>query len=122
VRLHVLAIGERLVEWQQTACDDYARRFVRPWSIEVTPVRAEPRVEAKPVAKMAAAEAQRQAEAQGSRSQLLPLRHPVSPQRLPLPNRGIKLTMRRLSGRHCCKFGTKNCPRQSARHVTSTSL
>ena len=59
MRLHVLAIGERLVEWQQTACDDYARRFVRPWSIEVTPVRAEPRVEAKPVAKMAAAEAQR---------------------------------------------------------------
>lgn len=59
MRLHVIAIGDRLVDWQQAACDDYARRFVRPWSVELLALRAEPRSEGRPVERMAAAEGER---------------------------------------------------------------
>lgn len=59
MRLHVIAIGDRLVDWQHTACDDYARRFARPWSVDVVALRAEPRSEGRPVERMAAAEGER---------------------------------------------------------------
>ncbi len=59
MRLHVIAIGDRLVDWQQAACDDYARRFARPWSLQLAELRAEPRNEARPVERMAAAEGER---------------------------------------------------------------
>ncbi len=59
MRLHVIAIGDRLVDWQQAACEDYSRRFVRPWSVEVVPLRAEPRTEGRPVERMAASEGER---------------------------------------------------------------
>jgi len=59
VRLHVLAIGERLVDWQQAACDDYARRFSRPWSVEVLALRAEPRAEGRPPQRLRAIESER---------------------------------------------------------------
>ena len=59
MRLHVIAIGDRLADWQQAACDDYARRLARPWSVEVVALRAEPRSEGRPVERMAAAEGER---------------------------------------------------------------
>lgn len=59
MRLHVIAIGDRLVDWQQSACDDYARRFARPWSLQLTGLRAEARSEGRPVERMAAAEGER---------------------------------------------------------------
>lgn len=59
MRLHVLAIGDRLADWQQLACDDYSRRFTRPWSVDVVALRAEPRSEGRPVERMAASEGER---------------------------------------------------------------
>jgi 23S rRNA (pseudouridine1915-N3)-methyltransferase len=59
MRLHVIAIGDRLVDWQLVACDDYARRFARPWSLQLAELRAEPRNEARPVERIAATEGER---------------------------------------------------------------
>lgn len=59
MRLHVIAIGDRLVDWQSAACDDYARRFARPWSVQVSGLRAEPRSEGRSVERMAAHEGER---------------------------------------------------------------
>jgi len=88
VRLHVLAIGDRLVDWQQTACEDYARRFARPWSLELMPLRAEPRSEGRSTERMAVAEGER-----------LLAAVPRGARRMVLDERGRALTTRQLAER-----------------------
>ena len=88
MRLHVLAIGERLVDWQQAACDDYARRFARPWSVEVSGLRAEPRSEGRPPDRLRAAEGER-----------LLAAVPRGVRRVVLDERGSALTTRAFAGR-----------------------
>lgn len=88
MRLHVIAIGDRLADWQQAACDDYARRFVRPWSLEVVPLRAEPRSEGRAVDRMAAAEGER-----------LLAAAPRGARRVVLDERGRALSTRQLADR-----------------------
>jgi 23S rRNA (pseudouridine1915-N3)-methyltransferase len=58
MKLRVVAVGLRLPDWAQTACDDYLKRFPPDWRVEMKTVKAEPR-EGKPVPAVMQAEAQR---------------------------------------------------------------
>jgi len=43
MKLVIVAVGQRMPDWAQTACDDYAKRFPPDLRVEVRPVKAEPR-------------------------------------------------------------------------------
>ena len=43
MKLVVVAVGQRMPDWAQTACDDYARRFPPDLRLEVKTVKTEPR-------------------------------------------------------------------------------
>lgn len=43
MKLVIVAVGQRLPRWAQTACDDYARRFPPDCKVEIKPVKTEPR-------------------------------------------------------------------------------
>ena len=43
MKLLVVAVGQRLPAWAQTACDDYAKRFPPELRLELKAVKAEPR-------------------------------------------------------------------------------
>jgi 23S rRNA (pseudouridine1915-N3)-methyltransferase len=43
VRLLIVAVGQRVPDWAQTAWDDYAKRFPRELQIELKAVKTEPR-------------------------------------------------------------------------------
>lgn len=59
MRLALVAVGQRLPAWAETACDDYLKRFPADCRLELKAVKAEPRTQGKPVAALKAAEAQR---------------------------------------------------------------
>ena len=58
MRLLVVAIGQRLPAWAETAWDEYARRFPPDMKLELKALKAEPRAGRTP-AQCLAAEAQR---------------------------------------------------------------
>lgn len=72
MRLQVVAVGHKLPDWAQTACDDYLKRFPPDCRVEVKPVRAEMR-SGKPVDALLAAEAQRIAAATAKGSRVIAL-------------------------------------------------
>jgi 23S rRNA (pseudouridine1915-N3)-methyltransferase len=43
MKLLIVAVGQRLPGWAQTACDDYARRFPPDCKVEIKTVKIEPR-------------------------------------------------------------------------------
>lgn len=43
MRLLIVAVGQRVPEWAQTAWDDYAKRFPRELQVELKAVKTEPR-------------------------------------------------------------------------------
>jgi 23S rRNA (pseudouridine1915-N3)-methyltransferase len=43
VRLLIVAVGQRVPDWAQTAWDDYAKRFPRELQVELKAVKTEPR-------------------------------------------------------------------------------
>ena len=43
MKLLLIAVGQRIPDWAQTACDDYAKRFPSELKIELKTVKAEPR-------------------------------------------------------------------------------
>jgi len=43
MKLVVVAVGQRMPDWAQTACDDYARRLPPDLRLEVRTVKTEPR-------------------------------------------------------------------------------
>ena len=43
MKLVIVAVGQRLPGWAQTACDDYARRFPPDCKVEIKAVKTEPR-------------------------------------------------------------------------------
>lgn len=55
----IVAVGQKLPVWAQTAVDDYLARFPRDFTVSVKEVKAEPRTGGKPVAQVMAAEAER---------------------------------------------------------------
>lgn len=56
MRLHVVAVGQRLPAWAQTAWDDYAKRFPPDWRLQLHAVKAEPRTSGKDAAALMTAE------------------------------------------------------------------
>lgn len=87
MRITVVAVGQRLPDWAQTACDDYLKRFPGDWRVELKAVKAEPR-ESKPVAAVMQAERQRIEAALGS-----------GVRRVILDERGDRLTSAELARR-----------------------
>lgn len=59
MKLVIVAVGQRLPDWAQTACDDYAKRFAPECRLEIRAVKTEPRTAGKPVEAMLAAERKR---------------------------------------------------------------
>ena len=43
MRLYIVAVGQRVPDWAQTAWDDYAKRFPHEIRIELKAVKTEPR-------------------------------------------------------------------------------
>ena len=58
-RLYIVAVGEKLPDWANKACDEYLRRLPRGFECLLFEIRAEPRTSGKTVDRMMAAEAQR---------------------------------------------------------------
>lgn len=88
MKLALVAVGQRLPGWAETACEDYLKRFPPDWRVELKAVKAEPRTQGKTVDAMKAAEAQRieAACAKGAR-------------RVVLDERGTRLTTAQLAQR-----------------------
>lgn len=57
MKLLIVAMGQRLPAWAQTACEDYLGRF-GDWRVELRALKAEPR-EGRPVEAVMAAESKR---------------------------------------------------------------
>jgi 23S rRNA (pseudouridine1915-N3)-methyltransferase len=62
VRLLVVAVGQRVPDWAQTAWDDYAKRFPHELKVELKAIKTEPRG-SKTVEQLMAAERKRIEEA-----------------------------------------------------------
>mgnify|MGYP001239172565 CR=1 FL=1 len=43
MKIIVIAVGKSMPDWAQTACDDYAKRFVADLKLEIKTVKTEPR-------------------------------------------------------------------------------
>ena len=43
MRLFIVAVGQRVPDWAQTAYDDYAKRFPHEIKVELKAVKTEPR-------------------------------------------------------------------------------
>lgn len=59
MKLVVVAVGNRMPGWVETAWDDYARRLPADCALELREVKPEPRTSGKTPAQMMAAEAKR---------------------------------------------------------------
>ncbi len=59
MRLMVVAVGQRVPAWAQTAWDDYAKRFPPELKLELKAIKTEPRAGGKTAAQLMAAERQR---------------------------------------------------------------
>jgi 23S rRNA (pseudouridine1915-N3)-methyltransferase len=59
VKLIVIAVGNRMPGWVETAWDDYARRLPPDCALELREIKPEPRTSGKTPAQMMAAEAKR---------------------------------------------------------------
>lgn len=59
MKLLIVAVGQRMPAWADTAYDDYAKRFPPDLRLELKAVKAEPRATGKPVAALMAAEKER---------------------------------------------------------------
>jgi 23S rRNA (pseudouridine1915-N3)-methyltransferase len=58
MKITVVAVGTRLPDWADQACQDYLKRFPPDWPVELKALKAEPR-ESKPTAAIMQAEAAR---------------------------------------------------------------
>jgi 23S rRNA (pseudouridine1915-N3)-methyltransferase len=43
MKLVIVAVGQRMPDWAQTACDDYAKRFPPDMRVDIKTVKTEPR-------------------------------------------------------------------------------
>jgi 23S rRNA (pseudouridine1915-N3)-methyltransferase len=59
VKLTIVAVGQRMPAWAETAYDDYAKRFPPDCRLELKAVKTEPRTGGKPVEVLMAAERMR---------------------------------------------------------------
>ena len=56
MKLTIVAVGQRMPAWAETAYDDYAKRFPPDCRLELKAVKTEPRTTGKPVEALMAAE------------------------------------------------------------------
>lgn len=87
MKLVIVAVGQRVPAWAQTAYDDYAKRFPPELKLELKAVKTEPRGSRTVEALMAAERARIEAAA------------PKGARRVVLDERGDRLTTVALSGR-----------------------
>jgi 23S rRNA (pseudouridine1915-N3)-methyltransferase len=59
MKLLVVAVGQRVPDWAQTAWDDYAKRFPPELKVELKTIKTEPRTNNKNTAALMAAERER---------------------------------------------------------------
>lgn len=59
MKIHVLAVGQRLPDWAEAACADYLKRFPATQRVVVQTVKAEPRTDTRGAEACIAAEAER---------------------------------------------------------------
>lgn len=88
MKLALVAVGQRLPAWAETACEDYLKRFPPDWRVELKAVKAEPRTQGKTVDAMKAAEAQR-----------IDAASPKGARRVVLDEHGTRLTTTQLAQR-----------------------
>lgn len=88
MKLWLMAVGQRLPAWAETAYEDYAKRFPPDCRLELRAVKTEPRSSGKPVEALMAAERSR-----------LEAALPKSCRRVMLDERGSRLTTAQLAER-----------------------
>lgn len=88
MKLWLMAVGQRLPAWAETAYDDYAKRFPPDCRLELKAVKTEPRTTGKPVDALMAAERAR-----------LEAALPKGCRRVVLDERGTRLTTAQLADR-----------------------
>jgi 23S rRNA (pseudouridine1915-N3)-methyltransferase len=88
MKLWLMAVGQRLPAWAETAYDDYAKRFPPDCRLELKAVKTEPRTTGKPVDALMAAERAR-----------LEAALPKGCRRVVLDERGTRLTTAQLAER-----------------------
>ena len=59
MKLHVVAVGQRLPAWADAAFDDYARRFPPEMRLELRAIKPEPRTSGKNASRLMRSEAER---------------------------------------------------------------
>jgi len=59
VKILILAVGNRMPDWVNSAWDDYAKRMPAEWAITLKEIKPEPRTSGKTPKQMMLAEAQR---------------------------------------------------------------
>lgn len=59
MKITLIAVGQKIPGWAQTACDEYHKRFPPEWRVEVKSIKTPSRSEGKGVAALMAMEAQR---------------------------------------------------------------
>lgn len=59
MKIHIIAVGQRMPDWVNTAWCDYSQRLPSDYSLELKEIKPEPRNTGKTVAQMMAAEAKR---------------------------------------------------------------
>ena len=90
MKLAIIAVGQKMPDWAQTAFDDYAKRFPPELRLVCKTVKAEPRSGGKTAVQMMQAEAQRITEAIASACS-------KNPRVVALDERGTALTTRALA-------------------------
>lgn len=88
MKLWLMAVGQRLPAWAETAYEDYAKRFPPDCRLELRAVKTEPRSSGKPVEALMAAERSR-----------LEAALPKGCRRVMLDERGSRLTTTQLAER-----------------------
>ena len=88
MKLMVVAVGQRVPAWAQTAWDDYAKRFPSDMRLELKPVKTEARSTGRTVAQCMASEANRIEQA-----------CPKGARRVVLDEHGVRLSTKALADR-----------------------
>lgn len=86
MKIHILAVGERLPDWAEAACDDYLKRLPRELRVEVVPIKPDKRT-GLPTDTLKAHEAARLLE-----------RCPKGARRVALDEHGRQVSTRELAG------------------------
>lgn len=88
MKLLLIAVGQRLPAWAETAYDDYAKRFPPDLKLELKALKTEPRTTGKPVDALMAAERTR-----------IEAALPKGVRRVVLDERGTRLTTTQMAER-----------------------